>query len=169
MINAFRGVGISLVTPFHRHGTVDFTTLGQIINTNIEAGINFLVALEGTGEPASLSDNEYVAVTEFVKEINGGRVPLVLGIQSTSTQGIVNKIKTLDLNGIQAIIPNVYYPYKPRQKGIFQHYRTILGASPLPVLIYNCIGNNNTSLLSVETVLQLNTEFKNFIGVFDVS
>ncbi len=80
MIKEFRGTGVAVVTPFHKHGTVDFTSLGKIIEHLVTNDIDYIVALGTTAEVATLSENEKIAVTDFIIEAVDKRVPIMLGI-----------------------------------------------------------------------------------------
>ena len=73
----------------------------------------------------------------FVKEVNAGRIPLVLGVGGNNTQAVVNEVKTTDLSGFSAILSVVPYYNKPSQEGLYQHYKAIAPASPLPIILYN--------------------------------
>ena len=162
------GTGVAIVTPFHNYGTVDFTSLEQIIEHIIKGGIDFIVALGTTSEAATLSMDEKYAVVNFIKETVNGRVPIVLGCGGNNTHAIVDYIKGQDFEDIDAILSVAPYYNKPNQKGIYNHFKLIAGASPVPVILYNVPGRTCSTILA-ETTVRLAKEFKNIMGVKEAS
>src|SRR5690606_21675193 len=124
-MNELQGAGVALVTPFHADGTVDYVTLGNLIDFQIEGGIDYLVALGTTGETATLSQNERKRVFEFTSKHVNNRVPLVAGIGGNNTHEVVEQIKNFDTNDYIAILSVSPYYNKPTQEGIYQHYKAI--------------------------------------------
>ena len=168
MHNKIKGVGTAIVTPFHKDGTIDFKSLQKLIEYQIKGNVNFIVVLGTTGESVTLSKDERVAVVNFVVEAVNGRVPVVMGMGGNNTQEIVNTIKTLDFEGIDAILSVSPYYNKPPQKGIFLHYKTIAGVSPVPVIIYNVPGRTGSNI-TAETTLKIANELENVIGIKEAS
>ncbi len=162
------GTGVAIVTPFHNYGTVDFTSLETIIEHIINGGIDFIVALGTTSEAATLSMDEKYAVVNFIKETVDNRVPIVLGCGGNNTHAIVDYIKGQDFDGIDAILSVAPYYNKPNQKGIYNHFKLIAGASPVPVILYNVPGRT-CSTISAETTVRLAKDFKNIKGVKEAS
>lgn len=162
------GTGVAIVTPFHNYGTVDFTSLEKIIEHIIQGGVDFIVALGTTSEAATLSADERLAVVNFIKETVNGRIPIVLGCGSNNTHAIVDFIKFTDFDGIDAILSVAPYYNKPNQKGIYNHFKLISGASKVPVILYNVPGRT-CSDISAETVIRLAKDFKNIMGVKEAS
>lgn len=162
------GTGVAIVTPFHNYGTVDFTSLEKIIEHIIQGGVDFIVALGTTSEAATLSADERLAVVNFIKETVNGRIPIVLGCGGNNTHAIVDFIKFTDFDGIDAILSVAPYYNKPNQKGIYNHFKLISGASKVPVILYNVPGRT-CSDISAETVIRLAKDFKNIMGVKEAS
>lgn len=162
------GTGVALVTPFHNLGTIDFTSLGKIIEHVISGGIDFLVALGTTSEAVTMSKDERSALMDYIVEIVGGRVPLVMGMGGNNTQEIIDTIKSHDFNGIQGILSVAPYYNKPQQKGLYYHFKNIAAASPVPVILYNVPGRTSSNI-SADTTLRLAHEFDNVIGVKEAS
>ena len=104
MVKELTGTGVALVTPFHNYGTIDFTSLGKIINHVIDNGVNFLVALGTTGESVTLSKDEKLAVMDYVIETTDNRVPIIMGVGGNNTQEINDFIKSYDFIGISGIL-----------------------------------------------------------------
>lgn len=168
MNNKFKGTGVAIVTPFHKHGTVDFTSLGKIIEHIINNGVNYIVALGTTGETATLTEKEKIAVTDFIIETTDKRVPIVLGIGGNNTQKLIEQIKETNFDGIDAILSVSPYYNKPQQKGLFYHFKSIADVAPVPMIIYNVPGRTGVNI-SVETTLKLANEVESIIGIKEAS
>jgi 4-hydroxy-tetrahydrodipicolinate synthase len=162
-----RGSGVALVTPFHSNGDVDYTSLGKLIDHCISGGIEYLVSLGTTGEAATLSKEEKLAVLNFTIEYNKGRVPLVAGFGGNDTRAIIKDIEEFHFNGIDAILSVSPYYSKPTQGGILAHYKAIAASAPRPVLLYNVPGRTGMNM-SAETTIELAKE-KNIIGIKEAS
>ncbi|MFZ4547991.1 MAG: 4-hydroxy-tetrahydrodipicolinate synthase [Bacteroidales bacterium] len=168
MNNKFKGTGVAIVTPFHKQGTIDFTSLERLIEHLISGGVNYLVVQGTTGETATLTREEKNALAGFVVEIVNKRLPLVIGIGSNNTQDVINSIRTNSLDGYDAILTVTPYYNKPQQRGLYLHYKNIATVSPLPIIMYNVPSRTSVNMKS-ETTLQLATEFENIIGVKEAS
>ncbi len=143
-MNELHGAGVALVTPFNSDESVDFEALGQLIDLQINEGMDYLVSLGTTGEVATLTNDERKRIWDFtVKRVNG-RLPLVAGIGGNNTAEIVEQIKNFDSTGFCAILSVSPYYNKPTQEGIYQHYKAVAAASPLPIILYNVCTDNIT-------------------------
>lgn len=158
------GTGVALVTPFKTDFSVDIEGLKKIVNFQIENGIDYLVILGTTAESATLNQEEKELVIETVIEANKGRLPLVLGVGGNNTQRVVEELKTRDLTAFVAILSVSPYYNKPTQEGIYQHFKAIAQASPIPVILYNVPGRTGSNMLP-STVLRLANDFKNIIAI----
>ncbi|MBP9600100.1 MAG: 4-hydroxy-tetrahydrodipicolinate synthase [Lutibacter sp.] len=158
------GTGVALVTPFNTDKSVDFEGLKRLVNFQIENGVNYLVVLGTTGEPATLNAQEKQQVKQAVIEANNGRIPLVIGIGGNNTMNVVEEIKTSDLSAFCAILSVSPYYNKPSQEGIYQHFKAISEASPLPIIIYNVPGRTGRNF-EPKTVLRLANDFENIVAV----
>ena len=163
-----KGMGVALITPFHKDKSIDFDSLARLLEYQIRSGIDYLVVLETTAETATLTPDEQAQVRHFVAERVHGRVPMVLGLGGNNTMAIVEAAKTLDLSAFDAILSVVPYYNKPSQEGIYQHYKAIATASPLPVILYNVPGRTGVNM-SPEVCLRLAREFENIVGVKEAS
>ena len=160
----FKGTGVALVTPFKKDFSVDFEALKKIVNFVIDGGVDYLVVLGTTGEPATLTPEEKEAVIKTIIEANNGRLPLVLGVGSNNTQQVVDELKTRNFSAFSAVLSVSPYYNKPTQEGVYQHFKAISEASPLPLILYNVPGRTASNLLP-STVVRLANDFKNIIGI----
>ncbi len=166
--STFTGTGVALVTPFKKDDSIDFRALANVIEHVIKNGVEYLVALGTTGETPVLSDKEQGEVIKHVMKVNGGRLPLVVGMGGNHTRQQIERIKNTNFDGIAAILTASPYYSKPNQKGIYNHYMAIAGASPVPVIIYN-VPSRTGSNISAETTLKLAAECENFAGIKEAS
>lgn len=164
----FSGTGVAVVTPFHMYGTIDFSSLENILNHIIEGGVDFVLALGTTSEAATLSKDEKNAVVNFFVETVNKRVPIMLGMGGNNTQEVINEIKSMSFDGIDAILSVAPYYNKPQQRGIYQHFKAIASASPVPVYLYN-VPSRTCSNISAETVLKLANTNSNIAGIKEAS
>lgn len=158
------GTGVALVTPFKKDFSVDVEALKNIVHFQIDNGIDYLVVLGTTGESATLSKSEKELVIQTVIEANNGKLPLVLGVGSFNTADVVEELKTRDLSKFTAILSVSPYYNKPTQEGIYQHFKAVAEASPIPVILYNVPGRTASNMLP-STVLRLANDFKNIVGI----
>ncbi|MCB0396948.1 MAG: 4-hydroxy-tetrahydrodipicolinate synthase [Flavobacteriales bacterium] len=158
-----KGTGVAIVTPF-KGNHIDFQSLGNLIEFQIKNKVDYIVVLGTTGESVTLSQDEKIAVVDYVVEEVNKRVPVVLGLGGNHTHEIINSLRKYDMSGIDAILSVSPYYNKPTQKGIFQHYRAIANASPLPVILYN-VPSRTSSNMTSETTLKLAHEVENIIGI----
>lgn len=163
-----QGTGVALVTPFHKQGTIDFTSLGRLIDHTIEGGVDYVVCLGTTSEYPTLSSQEQLAVVEFTIEKVENRVPIVLGMGGNDTRSLVDKIRQTDMSSIAAILSVAPYYNKPNQKGLYAHYKAIAEASNTPIILYNVPGRCGVNM-TAETTLQLANDFSNIIGIKEAS
>ncbi len=166
--NKLKGTGVALVTPFHKDGSIDFKAFKKLIEKCIDGKVEYLVPLGTTGESVTLSENEKRAVTDFVIEVTDKRVPIVLGLGGNNTHEILNYMEDFNFDGIDAVLSVSPYYNRPSQRGIFQHYKMIANASPVPVILYN-VPTRTGSNMDAETTLQIANEVQNVIGIKEAS
>jgi 4-hydroxy-tetrahydrodipicolinate synthase len=158
------GTGVALITPFKNDFTIDIEALRRVVNFSIDGGIEYLVVLGTTAENAVLSTAEKELVISTVIEVNAGRLPLVLGVGGNNTLNVVAELKTRDLSSFVAILSVSPYYNKPTQEGIYQHFKAISEASPIPVILYNVPGRTASNMLP-NTVIRLANDFDNIVGI----
>ncbi|MEI7498828.1 MAG: 4-hydroxy-tetrahydrodipicolinate synthase [Bacteroidota bacterium] len=166
--NKFKGTGVAIITPFTKLETIDFEAYERVINHLIQGGVDFIVTLGTTGEASTISKNEKKALIEFsVKTINK-RVPLVVGIGGNCTSDVVLAIHGSPLKGVDAILSVCPYYNKPQQEGIYQHFKIIAEASPVPVIIYTVPGRTSSNI-NATTTLRLANDCQNIVGIKEAS
>jgi 4-hydroxy-tetrahydrodipicolinate synthase len=158
------GTGVALVTPFKADFSVDTEALCRIVNFSVDGGIDYLVVLGTTAENATLSQEEKELVISTVVECNNGRLPLVLGVGGNDTMKVVSELKTRNLSDFVAILSVSPFYNKPTQEGIYQHFKAVSEASPIPVIIYNVPGRTASNMLP-KTVLRLANDFDNIVAI----
>lgn len=168
MNNKFQGTGVALVTPFTKDGAIDYPALAKLVEHVIENKVDFLVALGTTAETPSLSTEEKQAVLRFIIQQNNKRVPLVCGAGGNNTAAVIQQLQTWDWNGVDGLLSVVPYYNKPTQEGIYQHFKAIASATPLPIILYNVPGRTVTNMLPA-TTLRLAQEFKHIVAVKEAS
>lgn len=160
------GTGVALVTPFDKRGAVDFKALKRLLIYTAK-GVDYYVVMGTTGESATLSKEEKKSVLKFVLENNPRKLPVVYGIGGNNTQSVLDEIKSTDLKGITALLSVSPYYNKPPQEGIFQHFKAVAEASPVPIMLYNVPGRTGSNI-TAQTTLRL-ASLKNIIGIKEAS
>jgi 4-hydroxy-tetrahydrodipicolinate synthase len=164
----FTGTGVALVTPFYTDGRIDFASLNKVVDHVIQGGVDYLVALGTTAETPALSKNDRLAVTQAVLEANAGRLPVVLGMGGNDTAELLDYLHAFDMQGITALLSVTPYYNKPSQEGLYQHYKAMLSATDLPILLYN-VPARTACNLKASTTLRLASDFKQFVGIKEAS
>lgn len=163
-MQAITGTGVALVTPFKKDFSVDTEALKKIVNYQIDNGIDYLVVLGTTAEAATLTAEEKELVITTVVEANNKRLPLVLGVGGNNTAAVAEELKTRDLSAFVAVLSVSPYYNKPTQEGIYQHFKVVAEASPLPIILYNVPGRTASNMLP-DTVVRLANDFDNVVAI----
>ena len=166
--NIFKGLGIALVTPFTADGQVDYKSLKRLLEYQIDNGADFLCILATTGETPCLTQQEKDNITQIVKDVNHGRLPILKGCGGNNTAAIVEELKNSDWTGIDGILSVCPYYNKPSQEGLYQHFKAIAEASPLPVVLYNVPGRTGINL-KPETTVRLANDCENIVAIKEAS
>lgn len=162
----FKGSLPALVTPF-RDGRIDEKALRAFVNWQIEMGSHGLVPVGTTGESPTLSHDEHKRVVEIVVEEARGRVPVIAGAGSNSTEEAIDLSRHAEKAGADGLLIVTPYYNRPTQEGLYQHFKAVNDATSLPVLIYNIPGRSVVDM-SVETMKRL-CVLKNIVGVKDAT
>jgi len=168
---SFGKILTAMVTPMNERLEVDYEEAKRLSLHLIEHGNDGIVVAGTTGESPTISSEEKLKLFKVVKEAVGSRAVVIAGIGSNTTDGSValaKKAATVGVDGLMAVVP---YYNKPSQEGLYQHFRTIAEATPLPLMLYNIPGRCSTNMLP-ETVLRLSeipniTALKEACGMMD--
>jgi 4-hydroxy-tetrahydrodipicolinate synthase len=163
----FTGTGTALVTPFRRDGSLDETTLQALVKRQIDAGIDFLVPCGTTGESPTLTHDEHLRVVQITVEVAKGKVPVLAGAGGYNTAEVIALARELAQLGADGILSVTPYYNKPTQEGLFQHYRAIAEAVPLPIILYSVQGRTGVNI-EPGTVKRL-AEIENIVGIKEAS
>ena len=162
----FRGAATALITPFCE-GRVDFEALGGLIERQIKEGIGALVVAGTTGESATLSDPEKIALFAYCAERIGGRVPLIAGVGCADTAHTVTLARSACAAGADALLVVTPYYNRPSQAGLRAHFEAVADASERPILLYSVPGRTGVTI-STDTYIAL-SEHPNILGVKEAS
>lgn len=162
----FRGAIPALVTPF-RDGALDESAFRALVERQIAGGVHGLVPVGTTGETATLSHDEHRRVVELCVEVGGGRVPVIAGAGSNSTEEAVELVRHAKAIGADGALVVAPYYNRPSQEGIYQHFRTIAEAVDLPIVLYNVPSRCGVDI-ATETVARLSA-LKSIVGIKDAT
>jgi 4-hydroxy-tetrahydrodipicolinate synthase len=164
----FRGLATALVTPFDYSGEVDYLTLRNLINWQIENGVDAIVPVGTTGESATLSEEEQYKIIETAVEVSNGRIKIIAGAGSNSTAKAIKLAKNAQKAGADAILSITPYYNKPTQEGLYAHFAEIANAVDLPIIMYNVPGRTGVNM-SAETTLKIAEKIPNIVGIKESS
>ena len=163
-----KGMGVALITPFKEDGSVDYDALLRLVDYQLENGTDFLCVLGTTAETPTLTKEEKEKVKRTIIDRVDGRLPILLGVGSNSTQAVVDSVKNDDMTGVDALLVVVPYYNKPSQEGIYQHYKAVAEATELPIVLYNVPGRTGVNM-TAETTLRLANDFENIVAIKEAS
>jgi len=163
----FTGCGTALVTPFRQDGTLDEATLRKLVQRQISAGIDFLVPCGTTGESPTLTQAEHLRVVEITVEEAAGKTPVMAGAGGYNTSEVVELARELKQIGVDGLLSVTPYYNKPNAEGLYQHYKAIAAATPLPIVVYNIVGRTGINV-DPATLLRL-SEIETVVGVKEAS
>ena len=163
-ISELRGSIVAIVTPFQSNGEIDFEAFDQLIDFHLKEKTDGIVVCGTTGETPTLTDAEDAALIErAVKRVNG-RIPVIAGTGSNSTQECVAYTQKAASLGVDAVLVVAPYYNKPTQEGMYLHFSTVAKAVDVPIILYNVPGRTGSNI-SVNLVFSLSRDFKNIVGI----
>lgn len=142
-----KGSIVAVVTPMTARGDVDFDALSALVDWHVAEGTDGIVAVGTTGESATLSVDEHIAVVRRVVEVAAKRVPVLAGTGANSTTEAIELTRLARAAGADAALVVTPYYNKPPQEGLFQHFKAIAEAVPLPIVLYNVPGRTGCDML----------------------
>jgi len=168
MQNIFRGLGIALITPFKKDGSVDYKALKSVVDYQIGNGADFIVILATTGETPCLEKEEKDEITKTVIDVVKGRVPILKYCGGNNTAAVVREIKESDWSGVDGILSICPYYNKPSQEGLYEHFKAIANVSKLPIVLYNVPGRTGVNM-TAETTIRIANSFSNVVAIKEAS
>jgi 4-hydroxy-tetrahydrodipicolinate synthase len=163
----FTGCGTALVTPFRSDSSLDEAALRRLVRRQIEAGIDFLVPCGTTGESPTLTHEEHLRVVEITLAEAKGKAPVLAGAGGYNTAAVVELGKQVEKLGADGILSVTPYYNKPTQEGLYQHYKAIAAAVPLPIVVYSV--QSRTGVNVEPSTLKRLAEIDNIVGVKEAS
>lgn len=161
---SLKGMGVALITPFKADKTIDFEALARLLDYHLQSRTDFLVALGTTAETATLSLSEQNEVVRFILSYVKDKLPIIVGMGGNNTQGLIEAINSFNFKGVHSILSVTPYYSKPTQEGLYQHYKALSKASPLPIILYNVPSRTGVNMSS-ETTLRIAYNCENVIGI----
>ena len=167
-MNAFKGLGVAMITPFKKDLSVDVDALKNLTNHLVENGADYLVVMGTTGETPALDKEDKKLVLDTILATNAGRKPIVLGMGGNNTHELCLQLDRMETAGISAILSVAPYYNKPTQNGMFEHYKAVSEHSKLPIILYNVPGRTGSNMLA-DTTLRIAYDCRNVIGIKEAS
>jgi 4-hydroxy-tetrahydrodipicolinate synthase len=166
-IEMFTGCGTALVTPFRTDQSLDEEALRRLVRRQVDACIDFLVPCGTTGECPTLTQTERLRIVELTLEEARGRVPVVAGAGGYNTAEVIETAREFQSMGVDGILSVTPYYNKPRQEGLYQHYKAIAAATSLPIIVYSVVGRTGVNV-EPATIRRL-AEIDNIVGIKEAS
>ena len=164
----FKGAGVAIATPFYADGSVNYDEFAKLIDFQIENGTDAIIVCGTTGESATLSEEEHVDVIRYCVQKVAGRVPVIAGTGSNSTDTAIMLSKAAEEAGADAVLVVTPYYNKATQKGLIRHYRMVAESITLPVIMYNVPSRTGCNILP-KTAVTLCREVPNIVGIKDAT
>lgn len=164
----FRGTGTALVTPFTAKGSVDEPALRRLVDFQIKGGVEALLPTGTTGESVTLSEDEQERVVGIVVSQTRGRIPVIAGAGSNSTEKAIALARRVMAAGADGVLSVAPYYNKPTQEGFFRHYEALAAAVDAPIIVYNVPGRT-ASNVEARTTLRMAREIPSICGIKEAS
>lgn len=158
-----KGTAVALITPFTENGAVDTQALSELVDFNINSGVDYLVVLGTTAETVCLNSSERQMIIDTVVLATKKRVPLVLGMGSNNTAALIEELQRVDLSDFAAILSVTPYYNKPSQRGLKAHFKAVAESTSKDIILYNVPGRTGVDM-SVDTIVELSS-IPNIIGI----
>lgn len=167
-MSVFTGAGVAIVTPFHEDYSINFEAFAELIEYQIANSTDAIIVMGTTGESATTTIEEHIEAIRFCVKTVNGRVPVVAGTGSNSTDTAVYLSVEAQKCGADGLLVVSPYYNKATQNGLYHHYKTIAAAVKLPIILYNVPSRTGCNILP-ETVVRLCRDVENIVGVKEAS
>lgn len=165
----FTGAGVAIVTPFKANGEVNYEKFAELIEFQIANSTDAIIVCGTTGEASTLSHEEHLSVIEYCVKVVAGRVPVIAGSGSNSTETAIYLSKEAQKAGADALLVVTPYYNKATQKGLYEHFKIVAAEVNIPIILYNIPGRTGGVNILPETVVRLCKEVENIVGVKDAT
>lgn len=164
----FKGAGVAIVTPMNADGTVNYENFKKLIEFQITNGTDAIIVCGTTGEASTLSHEEHLDVIKYCVEVVAGRVPVVAGTGSNSTETAIYLSTEAEKYGVDGLLLVSPYYNKATQNGLYAHFKMVADSVKVPVILYNVPSRTGCNILP-ETVVRLCRDVENIVGVKEAS
>lgn len=164
----FTGAGVAIVTPFYENGEVNYDKFAELIEYQISHKTDAIIVCGTTGEASTLSHEEHLDVIRYCVEKVNGRVPVIAGTGSNSTETAIYLSTEAQKHGADGLLLVTPYYNKATQNGLFAHFKAIADSVEIPILLYNVPSRTGCNLAPA-TIVRLCKEVDNIVGVKEAS
>lgn len=164
----FKGAGVAIVTPMKANGEINYDKFGELIEFQIANKTDAIIVCGTTGEASTLSHEEHLEAIDFCVKQVAGRIPVIAGTGSNSTETAIYLSKEAEKSGVDGLLLVSPYYNKATQNGLYNHFKTVAKAVKLPILLYNVPSRTGCNILP-ETVIRLCEDVENIVGVKEAS
>lgn len=164
----FKGAGVAIVTPMKADGAVDYEQFEKLINFQIENGTDAIIVCGTTGEASTLSHEEHLETIKYCVDVVAGRVPVVAGTGSNSTETAIYLSTEAEKYGVDGLLLVSPYYNKATQNGLYAHFKAVADAVKVPIILYNVPSRTGCNILP-ETIVRLCKDVENIVAVKEAS
>lgn len=164
----FKGAGVALITPFNEDETVNYDMLGELIERQIAGKTDAIIVCGTTGEPATMTEDEKLAVIKYAVEKTAGRIPVIAGTGGNATSVVIDFSKKAEALGVDGLLVVTPFYNKATQNGLYAHYKEVAKAVSLPIIMYNVPSRTGCNV-APETAVRLARDCENIVGIKEAS
>lgn len=164
----FKGAGVALITPFNEDETVNYDMLGELIERQIAGSTDAIIVCGTTGEPATMTEDEKLAVIRYAVEKTAGRIPVIAGTGGNATSVVIDFSKKAEALGVDGLLVVTPFYNKATQNGLYAHYKEVAKAVSLPIIMYNVPSRTGCNI-APETAVRLARDCENIVGIKEAS
>lgn len=164
----FKGAGVALITPFNEDETVNYDMLGELIERQIAGKTDAIIVCGTTGEPATMTEEEKLAVIKYAVEKTAGRIPVIAGTGGNATSVVIDFSKKAEALGVDGLLVVTPFYNKATQNGLYAHYKEVAKLVSLPIIMYNVPSRTGCNI-APETAVRLARDCENIVGIKEAS
>lgn len=164
----FKGAGVALITPFNEDETVNYDMLGELIERQIAGKTDAIIVCGTTGEPATMTEDEKLAVIKYAVKKTAGRIPVIAGTGGNATRVVIDFSKKAEALGVDGLLVVTPFYNKATQNGLYAHYKEVAKSVSLPIIMYNVPSRTGCNI-APETAVCLARDCENIVGIKEAS